>query len=68
MSAYYKYSAATTTGPWPDVIEKKLMTGKKDDPECHRTLIKAYSKVSEMRTSHLENGTKKRLDLKKGVT
>ena len=59
MSAYYKYGTTTTTGPWPDVIEKKPMKGKKDDPVCHRTLKKAYSKESEMRTSHLKLGLKK---------
>jgi len=40
MSAYYKYGTATTTGPWPDDIAKKPMTGIKEDPECHRTLKK----------------------------
>jgi len=29
MSAYYKYGTATTTGPWPDDIAKKPMTGKR---------------------------------------
>ena len=59
MSAYYKYGTTTTTGPWPDVIGKKLMTGKMAEPECYRTVKKGILLSKRVENNPFETRTKK---------